>query len=136
MSSAMSTAAALSLFGAASGAELTVLLFDNAQNHTTGLSAPLEQQLRQGGWKWGKVGGGGRWGGFGTKVQGVVDALSTMEPTELVVVADAYDAQCCVTALSHARPGSMIAADGTRLSRACSSGAAGCGYVAGGEAPL
>jgi hypothetical protein len=38
------------------------------------------------------------------------------------------EAQCCVTALGHIRPGDLFAEDGTRTGRACSSGTPGCAW--------
>ena len=39
------------------------------------------------------------------------------------------EAQCCVTALGHIRPGDLFAEDGTTTGRACSSGTPGCAWT-------
>ena len=39
------------------------------------------------------------------------------------------EAQCCVTALGHIRPGDLFADDGTTTGRACSSGTTGCAWT-------
>lgn len=103
-----------------------------------------------------RIGGTGKFNGFGSKYQAVLPELEKVEADTIVVLSDGRDvlmnkvglkdfenkfevltrhqpeaivvsaeAQCCVSALTYAKPGDYIQ-NGERVQRACTSGSDGC----------
>eukprot|EP00662_Eupelagonemidae_sp_cell21_P017058 gene17058-38183_t len=66
-----------------------VLIYDNtdltllkqARDDGSWKGAALEKELRRGGWRWGIIGTGDQWKGFGTKIRRTIDALGELGTT-------------------------------------------------------